>query len=152
MEHLLRNFRQSFLTRSGHVTDLRRHKWCNLRPIFQENRVFSHVTCCHWKEGRYLSMIQVRGWSHLTFGTESWLFKVIRGQWSWLTLLYSDYFGVFCVFFFGVSKPNTWPLSHIDMFIVPLHTVRCHSGMLTQFALRRFGRWKWRCSLPGRFA
>ena len=37
----------------------------------------------------------------------------------------------------------------MDMFIVPLHTIRCQSGPLTQFALNRFCGLGWRCSLPG---
>ena len=41
------------LTGSGQVTEPRRHKRNSLRPIFQGNRVFSHVTCCHLQEWRY---------------------------------------------------------------------------------------------------
>ena len=35
---------------------------------------------------------------------------------------------------------------------MPLYTIRYQSGPLTQFALRRFCRWEWRCSLPGSYA
>ena len=38
------------------------------------------------------------------------------------------------------------------MFIVPLYTIRCQSGPMTRFALRRFCRGGWRCSLPGHCA
>ena len=51
-----------------------------------------------------------------------------------------------------VPIPHTWLFSHIDMFIVPLQTIRFQSGPLTQFTLRRFCRLGWRCSLPGCFA
>ena len=54
--------------------------------------------------------------------------------------------------FLEVLSPNTWLIFHIDMFIVPLYTIRCQSEPLTQFALRRFWAWVWPCSLLGHCA
>ena len=81
------------------------------------------------------------------------LSKAIRVQWHWLTL----YIYLQCPIwrfsgFIEVLRPNTWLLFYIDMFLVPLYTIRCQSGSLTQFALRRFCRWWWRCTLPGHCA
>ena len=59
---------------------------------------------------------------------------------------------IFNQHFLVVLRPNAWLIFHIDMFIVPLYTIRCQSGPLTQFTLRRFWRRVWRCSLPGRCA
>ena len=63
----------------------------------------------------------------------------------------SGYFGGFGGFH-EVLRPNTWLIFYMDMFIVPLYTIRCQSGSLTQFALSRFFRWGWRRSLPGCYA
>ena len=41
------------LTGSGPVTELQRHKWNNLRPIFHRNHFFSQVTCCPWLECKH---------------------------------------------------------------------------------------------------
>ena len=47
-----------------------------------------------------------------------------------------------------VLRRNKRPILHADLLIVPLDTFWRELGFLTHFALRRFSRWGWRCSLP----
>ena len=98
------------------------------------------ATCCHWLE-----------WGHYAW------FRLANDQmWSWhCTMAFkrspevtelvwphaynSDYFGVFFLFL-EVLRPNKCPICCMDIFVVPLYTIWCQSGPLTQFALRRFCR------------
>ena len=79
MRHHLRSFWQKKLSGSGQVTWLLRHKKYGLRPIFQRNRVFSHVTCCHWQEWWYYAWFRSADdiWP---FKLHLDLSKVIRGH------------------------------------------------------------------------
>ena len=138
---------------SGQVTKLWRHHRYSLRPIFQGNRVFSHVTCCHWLEWRYYAWFRLADNQIRLLTLHLDLSKAIRGHWPWLvpyiTIVTNSFF-----FVLEVPKPNTWLIDYIDMFnfIVPLYLIQCQPGPFTQFALRQFWRWVWHCSLPGCYA
>ena len=117
----------------GQVTEQWRHKGNSLHLTFQGNRVFSHGTCCHRLEwGHYArfrsahdhmwhckmtfqrsSEVNDIGWHHTYQSWLIWQFKGIP----------------------EVLRPNTWLFFGMDIFIVPLYTIRCQLGPLTQFAL-----------------
>ena len=76
--------------------------------------------------------------------------KVIRGHWSWLTpyvLIEAN-----LVFLGGFLRSWDRILVYFLHGHVPLYTIRCQSGPVAQFALRRFCRCGWRCSLLGHYA
>ena len=60
MGHPLRNYWRNKYDRSGRVNsqgyNVMRY---SLRPIFQRNRVFSHVTWCHSKEWKYYALFRL---------------------------------------------------------------------------------------------
>ena len=87
-------------TGSRQATELWRRKWYSLQPMFQGNRVLSHVACSNWQEWRYYAWFR-SGDDHiwpLTLHLD--LLKVIRGQWPWLT--HNTYL-VTNLTFFGVT-------------------------------------------------
>ena len=76
MGHPLRNFWQFFLTGSGQVTELWRHKRNSLRPTFQG---------CHWLEWGHYAWFRSAHDHMWPLTLHNDLPKVIRGHWSWLT-------------------------------------------------------------------
>ena len=125
--------------------DLWRHKRNSLRPVFRLNRVFSHVTCCHWLKWRHYAWFRSDDYIWpLTLHVD--LEKIIRGHWPWLIpyLLMGLFFGGglrFWIRFFDSF--------FIDVFIGFLYRFRCQSHPLTQLAIGPFFRWGWHCSLTG---
>ena len=129
--NLLGSFRQK-MTGSCHVKELWHHKRNSLRPIFQGNRVFSDVTCCHWQKWRYYARCRSAHdhiW-HLTLHLDR--SKVIRGHLPWLTPCLLVMANLAVLGFYEALRPNTRLIFHIDMFIVPLYTIRRQSAQLTQ--------------------
>ena len=152
MGHPLRNFWHKKITGSGQVTELRRHKRYSLRATFQGNRIFSHGTCCPWLEWGHYAWFRW-AYDHMwTLTLHNDLAKVIWGHWSWLTPYIPKLANLaFLEVSWGLETEYVANF-YIDMFIVPLYTNRWQSGPLTQFALGRFCRWGWCCSLPGCYA
>ena len=146
---LCATFAEENLTGSGQVTELWRHKWYNLRPTFQRNRVFSHWT--HWLEWRNYAWFRAEYnhiW-HLTLHLDP--LKVIRGHWPWLT----PYIPIAAILaFFGFLEAlgsNTWLIFHVDIYSAPSHypmPIRA----IDPLALRWFCPCRWRWPLPGCYA
>ena len=129
-------------------------RWYGLRPMFQGNRVLTHVTWSHWQRWRYYAWFRL-GDDHiwpLTLHLD--LSMVIRGQWPLLTPYFPIVINLTFFWRGWAWGPETekWLIFYTDMFIVPLYIIRCQSGPLTEFALRRFCRLWCRCSLPGCYA
>ena len=94
------------LTASGQVTELWRHKRYSIWPIFQGNRVFSLVTCCHWQEWGYFA----------------WFRSADDHIWS-LKL----HFDLFCdLIFVCTGSPKVthlgWPHTYLYLFFIYLFT------------------------------
>ena len=72
---LCTTFGNVFLTKSGQVTELWRHKWYSLRPIFSKKSCFHPRNLLPLTRMEILCMIYVSTRSHLTFDIPAWPFK-----------------------------------------------------------------------------
>ena len=97
---------------------------------FQGNCVFSHVPSCHWLEWRYYACFRSAYEQIWPLTLHLDIPKVIRGHWPWLKPCIPIVANLVVYRVFEVLRPNTWLLFHIDMFIMPLYTIRCQSGPL----------------------
>ena len=158
MGHFLCNFGKSKLDGSCQVTELWRHKWYNLRPIFQGNRIFSRVTCRHWLEWRHYAWFGSPHYYIWPLTLHLDIAKATRGHWPWLTscLPVGANLAVLGVSW-GPETEHVANVSHRHVYSASLHypmslTQFWPRAPLTQFALRLFWRWVWRCSLPTCYA
>ena len=80
---LCATFDKQKTVRSGH----RAMKSRKVRPVtdFQGNRIFNHITCCHWQEWLYYEWFRSPDDHIWPLELHLNLLKVIRDHWPWLT-------------------------------------------------------------------
>ena len=119
------------MTAPGQVMGLWRRNRYSIRPIFQGNRVFIRVTCCHWLERGYYAWLRIDDqFRPSTLHLD--LSKVIQGHWPWLT----------------TCPPIVTISAVLGIFWCPENEYVADFS-LTQFAPKRICRWEWCYSLPG---